>query len=58
MEEASTQINTHQTVVQEEVEDDLYADLNKSLILKNYISTSLVSRTNISLADIELSQYD
>ena len=58
MESASTQLETNTTFNENEIDEEYYVDEQISAQLNQYVTTTLIARKNITLADISLATFD
>ena len=58
MESVSTQLETITTFNENEIGEEYYVDEQISAQLNQYVTTTLITRKNITLADISIATFD
>ena len=58
MESVSTQLETITTFNENEIGEEYYVDEQISAQLNQYVTTTLITRKNITLADINVTTFD
>ena len=58
MESISTQVNSNPAFNENEIDDEYYADEQITAQLNQYVTTTLIARRNITLADILLTTFN